>query len=937
MEAVTSWFAQENPQSVASEWFAVSMKWLSAWKVSVGLLEGEVTEVGPVDNRDLLDDVACYKVAGHIGSVITKPGLLCGVDYDLVPVEVWRPLEAQYGVVEGTAILRHTVKLSAKDSQVEVTLRPLLAVFLYKLADWSLTQPRPLYVSRHTKLSSVAGLLLEVMTSDLQLPLTASPIKLRKLPGDTDLTEFESTYVKSKAPCYASLLDFKKTLDNAEVSEADFILVEVPDTSGNYRLNTSMDHRRVKCLCGLLIQGQPVKCQCQKVSYCSVNCIRALAKIHSCSGAAPASKGKQRHTAKVAGIVKGGRKADEIIEANKTYVMVKESKQGLCGLQNLGNTCFMNSALQCLSHIQPLTDYFLSNSYLSDLNLSNPLGSSKASVAKAYATLVKELWLETQSSFSPWSFKKAIGVFAPVFQGFQQHDSQEMLSFTLDALHEDLNRIIDKPYSSDIPCEGLSEADIADAYWRQFLSRNSSIVTDCMYGQYRSEVTCPICANASLAFDPFLMLSVVIPNKPKAVEITVLKLDESPVIRMTLMSTRKPSTGQVKLAVKEKLMMDGPFIAASYKGFKFDSFVLDSSSVSVIGDKEQLVLVQVPEADEPMERVVIDVTSEDLYMKKSASLSRIVLLRPSSTLKEVHLAVFSHLTRSDNFAVAFPSLHQDADQQAAERPQDSSKKDLYSLLIVAEKSHDASGEVFTTKRKKNKGHSRHNKRPVMICSICSRTNCSNCPLDFTDSTTLAELLHRRGVKSELHLEVSVSPSEVAFLRQLNASIDHESVAKAKQLEEETKRDVLTLDDCLRFSTKPEKLREENAVYCGKCQTHVRGTKQMTVWRLPNILILHLKRFKQTGGYLKKLETVVQFPVEGLDMEEYLVGPKTPALYDLFAVSNHSGGIGGGHYTAYCRQADGDWHYFNDSSVSSARTGIVSSSAYVLLYRLRPSS
>ena len=105
----------------------------------------------------------------------------------------------------------------------------------------------------------------------------------------------------------------------------------------------------------------------------------------------------------------------------------------------------MNSALQCLSNTDPLCSYFISNSYKADLNKDNPLGL-KGAFASSYADLMKEMWSGTAKCIAPRSFKQVVAKYAEQFTGFAQHDSQELLAFVLDGLHEDLNRIKKKPY-----------------------------------------------------------------------------------------------------------------------------------------------------------------------------------------------------------------------------------------------------------------------------------------------------------------------------------------------------------------------------------------------------------------------------------------------------------------------------------------------------------
>jgi ubiquitin carboxyl-terminal hydrolase 4/11/15 len=101
------------------------------------------------------------------------------------------------------------------------------------------------------------------------------------------------------------------------------------------------------------------------------------------------------------------------------------------------------------------------------------------------------------------------------------------------------------------------------------------------------------------------------------------------------------------------------------------------------------------------------------------------------------------------------------------------------------------------------------------------------------------------------------------------------------------------------------------------------------------LVVHLKRFGYSSRFREKINTYVDFPVDDLDISQFMVRkPSRPMLYDLFAISNHMGGMGGGHYTAYAKNyIDGNWYSFNDSSVSMANPdSIKSSSAYLLFYQ-----
>ena len=212
------------------------------------------------------------------------------------------------------------------------------------------------------------------------------------------------------------------------------------------------------------------------------------------------------------------------------------SSAGLVGLTNLGNTCYMNSALQCLSNTPTLTKYFLSCSMLLPSDIKPNLG-------QAYAKLMMDLWQteaagETRQEFvAPTGVLHAIKQAWPAFRGFQQHDAQEFLRCFMDQLHKELLEPVakdedknDDSDESEYESADNDNDDNAPGNSRKKRQRREtengaeakrgatvyrSIVTDIFDGALQSSVQCLTCNTVSKTKETFQDLSLPIPTSDR--------------------------------------------------------------------------------------------------------------------------------------------------------------------------------------------------------------------------------------------------------------------------------------------------------------------------------------------------------------------------------------------------------------------------------------
>jgi ubiquitin C-terminal hydrolase len=158
--------------------------------------------------------------------------------------------------------------------------------------------------------------------------------------------------------------------------------------------------------------------------------------------------------------------------------------KGIIGLKNRGNTCYLNTSIQCLNNLELLTNYFLENKHLEDIDKS----FDKNQIAKEYSKLIHAIW-SNNVAIEPKSFHIIIQKYVEQFYGCDQQDSQESLSLIIDYLHESLK------YSVNMTYTGTSQNEIDDLMIKSIvnyskeLNNKYSIIAELFFGQYINKIT----------------------------------------------------------------------------------------------------------------------------------------------------------------------------------------------------------------------------------------------------------------------------------------------------------------------------------------------------------------------------------------------------------------------------------------------------------------
>ncbi|KAM6062121.1 ubiquitin carboxyl-terminal hydrolase 4 isoform 5-T5 [Chlamydotis macqueenii] len=776
-------------------WYLVDSRWFKQWKKYVGFDSWDVFGVGdpglfpgPIDNSGLFGDPETQSL---------KENLIDELDYVLVPTEGWNKLVAWYGCMEGQQpIVRKVVEygLFVKHYKVEVYLLEL------KLCESS--DPDNVVSCHFSKADTVATIEKEMR-------------KLFNIPAEKE-TRLWNRYMSN---AYEQLCKLDSTVQDAGLYQGQVVLIEVKNEDGTWP-----GHPFLAKSSTATSRNFTTSSKSSASSYSSVSATSVITNGDSSNSYGLNSSHLGR----------GG--SGFVCNSYNCRDSASLSQPGLCGLSNLGNTCFMNSALQ----------------------------------------------------------------------------------------------------------------EVAKEAWENHRLRNDSIIVDIFHGLFKSTLVCPKCSKVSVTFDPFCYLTLPLPlRRDRLMEVTLVYAD--PQRRPVQYRLVLPMMGAISDLCETLSLLSGVpaenMVVTDVYNHRFHKIFQKDEGLNHIMPKDDIFVYEVckPSADDS-ECVTLCVYFREKTVRQSSNTSGTVLFG-----QPLLISVLKHrLTVDHLYSVVLEQISRYAklplEEHCTPCPDKGTCSGSNGVVEgdVEEMEHQDGGQEGKEKLAEvDPCHSegcmqiesardlQPRKKQYFTFSLVNSSGTSE-----INSIVEGKIL-KLNAFSALAMDWDSDTRRLLFDEQEAQIVEKHG----SMLHPQKKVAVVALRDCIELFTTMETLGEHDPWYCPNCKKHQQATKKFDLWSLPRILVVHLKRFSYSRYWRDKLDTVVEFPIRGLNMSEFVCDPTAGSyVYDLIAVSNHYGAMGVGHYTAYAKnKVNGKWYYFDDSSVSVASEDqIVTKAAYVLFYQRRNS-
>lgn len=578
------------------------------------------------------------------------------------------------------------------------------------------------------------------------------------------------------------------------------------------------------------------------------------------------------------------------------------SKHGLISLIDLGNTSFMNSTLQCLSHCEILTVYFLSNLYKNEINSNKKFGSG-GEISNCYYDFLYKAWIEDKSVNQSLNFRSIFVNFVKQLT-FSQQDSCEMLKFMLDSLHEDLNRNKNKMYF-DLKEQNENENDeiASKRFWNCHLKKDNSIIIDLFYGQFKNKIICSYCNHTFITYDNFNIIELPISKKNIIGSAYIINNKENNIRKVNLIIKEEEKTFEIFKKINKNKKYIGIICDHNKMFYKllFDNSILYDNyleSREELKENDLRIIIYEYDKEEIENKIPFFVIPmcKNLESEENNHNNVNILFYPKCFFfNENEIVSLLYVNLRKYYFKYF------------NHPNEYFTDELINLYII-------NNNLSLSLKNKN------------LCDYCQK-KCHFCKFKFDKNITFKDLKNTQS--NERIFLMYLELPRINLFKDVKIYDNYNNDDGNFRIDEN-----INLFMCLKELYKEEKLSRENLWFCKNCKEYRGVIKKIDIFRLPKILIFQIKRFKDYILPQQKNNSLIDFPINELKMDDYIIGNKgnnEHYIYELYAINQF---LPNGKYNSICKNSN-KWYNFNDEEYFQVKEStLVSSDAYLLFYKLK---
>ena len=580
---------------------------------------------------------------------------------------------------------------------------------------------------------------------------------------------------------------------------------------------------------------------------------------------------------------------DNEFNTDKPYIKDNFTSPPKIGLQNIGATCYMNSTLQCFSHIDKFVEFFKYNKERKDIF------KDEKTLSNSFKILIENLWPNNFNPntsikyYAPYNFKDKISKMNPLFEGIAANDAKDLVNFIIMTLHLELN-ILDKDDNENISeiNDQKNKELLFINFLREYENNNKSIISDLFYAINYNKTKCLTCGRELFNFQTYFFITFPLEevrkynlsksqNNMNIVNNNCLNISQIP-------TQNQMNMNSMNMATQNQMNMNSMNMATQNQ--------MNMNSMNMLAQNQMnMNSMNMP-------------TQNQMNMNSMNMPTQSQMNMNSMNMPTQSQMIINSMNMPTQNQMNMNSMNMPAQNQM----------NVNSMNMVTQSQMNINPMNMAAQNQINNNYINSSTQNQMNMNMYNMNNQNN----IINNNNMCMSMPTIQMPYSCNPQYNINSNFNNQQNQSNNNIDSNEVS---------------IIDCFEYDKRDNVMSGDNLMYCSQCKIKCESIMNTLLETGPEILIILLNR-----GKGMEFDVKIKFD-ENLDLEKYIESKKYSKKYKLIGVITHIGESSmDGHFISYCREPfeNGGWNKYNDAFVSKVedfkKEVIDFAMPYVLFYQ-----